>query len=200
MLGDVRYEPFLNVFHQSQWWRFGWSHSLLWWWKWSDQGTTDFVLQQIWAWYKQGNSVFHSVQIASSLYPASVLHLLQFKPKCVGKTVNTIETCSAQTIITLSVVEHHKSLLSRYLLRTCAYLLPQIAVTQEDFIMLPGPSQDAHRRKVEHGYSGLQAQASRENSSLDSTQPPVQQVTPAPWLYRMRDSITACQLQCVLQI
>ncbi|XP_026783143.3 cortactin-binding protein 2 isoform X2 [Pangasianodon hypophthalmus] len=54
--------------------------------------------------------------------------------------------------------------------------ISKIAVSQEDFIMLPGPSQDAHRRKLEHSYSGLQAQASREDSSLDSTQPPVQQI------------------------
>lgn len=85
-------------------------------------------------------------------------------------------------------MEHHKYHLSRYLLKTCTYLLLQIAVSQEDFIMLPGPSQDAHRRKVEHSYTGLYAQASREDNSSDSTQRPVQQVK-RPWLYRMNRSL-----------
>ncbi|XP_060779898.1 cortactin-binding protein 2 isoform X3 [Neoarius graeffei] len=54
--------------------------------------------------------------------------------------------------------------------------ISKIAVSQEDFIMLPPPSQDAHRRKVEHNYTGLCTQASREDSSLDSIHSPMQQI------------------------
>lgn len=102
--------------------------------------------------------------------------------------VNIIETISVQNLVTVSIVDNHNSLLSRYLLKIWTYLLLQIAVSQKDFIMLPGPSRDAHRRKVEHSYAGLQAQAIREDSRLDSTQPPVQQVKPAR-LYRMNRSL-----------
>lgn len=110
---------------------------------------------------------------------ASCLYLLY----TVNSETVSIMQCSAQ-----KPVEHQKSLLSRYGFKACTYPLLQIAVSQEDFIMLPGPSQDAHRRKVEHGYTGLQAHASREYSSLDSAQPPVQQVTPA-WIYRISTSL-----------
>ncbi|KAK3549236.1 hypothetical protein QTP70_034233 [Hemibagrus guttatus] len=49
--------------------------------------------------------------------------------------------------------------------------ISKIAVSQEDFIMLPGPSHDAHKRKAEH-----RSVASTEHSSLDITQHPVQQI------------------------
>ncbi|KAM9480726.1 cortactin-binding protein 2 isoform 2-T2 [Clarias gariepinus] len=54
--------------------------------------------------------------------------------------------------------------------------ISRIAASQEDYIILPGPSRDAHLRKVDHGYTGLQSQASRENSRLSSTQPQEQQI------------------------
>ncbi|KAG7333209.1 hypothetical protein KOW79_003344 [Hemibagrus wyckioides] len=49
--------------------------------------------------------------------------------------------------------------------------ISKIDVSQEDFIMLPGPSRDAHQRKAEHSSA-----ASTEHSSLDITQHPVQQI------------------------
>lgn len=72
----------------------------------------------------------------------------------------------------------------QYQFKTWTHLHLQISVSHEDFIMLPGPSQDAHRRKVGHSYTELHVHASREDSSVDSTQPPVQQVTPA-WLIQL---------------
>lgn len=80
----------------------------------------------------------------------------------------------------LKTLKHNKCMLSTYLLKTCIYFLLQIVVSQEDFIMLPDPSQDACQRKVEHSYTGFQAQASKEHSRLDSTQHPVPQVKSVP--------------------
>uniref|UniRef100_A0A3B4C4M1 Cortactin-binding protein 2 n=1 Tax=Pygocentrus nattereri TaxID=42514 RepID=A0A3B4C4M1_PYGNA len=57
--------------------------------------------------------------------------------------------------------------------------ISKIALSQEDFIMLPSSSQPAPQRKDEQGYAGLQSQASRTESGVETAKPLPQQVKPA---------------------
>ncbi|KAL6479112.1 hypothetical protein MHYP_G00125450 [Metynnis hypsauchen] len=54
--------------------------------------------------------------------------------------------------------------------------ISKIALSQEDFIMLPSSSQPAPQRKDEQGYAGLQSQASRTESGVETAKPPPQQI------------------------
>ena len=55
-----------------------------------------------------------------------------------------------------------------------------MALSQDDFIMLPSSSRPAPQRKDEQGYPGLQSQANRTESGVETAKPPPQQVKPAP--------------------